>query len=180
MPVSESWTRRLVIWVVLVWIAVALGGGVAGAAWGLAGFDCDGGPGRLEVDSPCPIAPEPTISQHVSYVVAGGIRLGLAAAAVGYLPALVFTVSAGVLGWALSRVSLARLARWAPWITLGVGAGGSVVWLIRFKMVTASWAWAGLFVAVVITAIGIDRADRPGPGLFPGPNPHPPRTPDPG
>jgi hypothetical protein len=36
-----------------------------------------------------------------------------------------------------------------------------MVWMVRSEMVTALWAWAGLIVAVGLTAIGIERGERP-------------------
>jgi hypothetical protein len=117
--------RRLLIWALLVWTAVVVGGVVAGAVWGLTGFDCNGGPGLIVMDGPCPISPDPTISESASHAAAGAITLGLGAMAIGFVPAVVFTISAGVLGWILRRLGMIRAVRWAPWMLLAIGAGSS-------------------------------------------------------
>ncbi len=149
------------IWTVLVWVAVGIGGAVAGAGWGLAGFDCDGGPGRIEVDGPCPVSQDPTLPESASHMVAGAIRLGLAAISVGYLPALAFALIAGAMGWVLGRAGAVQADRLAPWVVLALGAVASVVLLVRSEFATALWAWLGLIVPIGLTAISIEYVDRP-------------------
>lgn len=149
-------------WAVLVWLAVGIGGAMAVADWGLVGFDCQRGPGRIEIDGPCPVSPDPTISEAATHMAAGAIRLGLAAFSVGYAPAVAFALLAVAVGWVLGRLDVAGAYRLAPWVTLIIGAAVSVVVLVRSEFVTALWAWLGLVVPIGLTAIGIERASRPG------------------
>lgn len=141
---------------------------MAGAAWGLAGFDCEGGPGRIEIDGPCPVSPDPTFFETATHVAAGAIRLGLAALSVGYAPAIVFALLAGAVGWILERLKVAGAYRVAPWVTLTLGATVSVIALVRSEFVAALWAWLGVIVPIGLTAIGIERADRSGSSVLGG------------
>lgn len=149
------------IWTLLVWIAVGIGGVVAGAGWGLAGFDCDGGPGRIEIDGPCPVAQDPTLLQSASYVAAGAIRLGLAAISIGFVPGLAFAATEGAIEWVLGRIGAVQADRLAPWVALVLGAVASVVVVIQSEFAGAQWAWLGLLVPIGLVAIGIPRVDSP-------------------
>lgn len=163
---AQSWGRFLWVWLLFVWIAIAVGGAVTGAVWGATGFDCDE-PARVVVEGPCPVSLDPTATQLASYAIGGAIRLGLASAYIGYAPAFLFAVSATALGWLLRKQDSSRGARSALWIALLGGTGGSVVVLLRSDVAGDLYFWVGLLVVFGLVATGIEHADRLAGGPFP-------------
>lgn len=145
------WGERFGWWLLVVWLAVILGGVITGAGWGLGGFDC--AEPREIYEGPCPISDDLTPSDLASHALAGAIRLGLAFASLAHFPATVFVLLVLGVVWFLGKRTSAK-TELAPQIALAIVALGATTAMLVTGQ-TASYLWWGQVTFIGAAVLGL-------------------------
>ena len=143
-------------WILVVWVAITVGGVSAGSIWGL-GLHCEATIPNGEF--PCFGPVDPNAAELVISAFLGAFRLGIGYGVVAGLPAVIFAVAVTVVGWVFRKVVDRRSALW-PSVTLAVGTGVATVLLMRSDQVGTLYSWVGLCVFLAVVAGSIRATSR--------------------